>query len=344
MPGGFTCCTRGDGSQYVHLCSCPAVYLYAEGTSKNATLCGFNEYSGQGIVESDPIKKYRKKTFTLTSDQYNSCCYSDGDSNNKKVYYNYTHNGSLFKEFNANDCVISNSVDPFEINRSYSRNNYEYGCGDFLGSQTINSTYGWSNEIYQSIDSTTQVSWSYNDTSNYPADSCSGLESKDVLDYIWTLSVEDTETDALNRAIAVDHTYKSSVWETRSGSYIYFTKRTTDYCLLCTNLMVGRAYNGAIPIQKREAIKGNYGAWAAEQAGTFSFTATKPFEVIGGSLHASISDQDFIDNDYSVNPTVYGLASGTSVLVPATPLAHVQGWEYEVGTNPSSDTAYCELT
>lgn len=343
MPGGFKCCTRDDGSKYVHLCKCPWVYLYAEGTSKYAVLCGFSEYTGPGITPSDPAKRYRKKTYSFTRENYDSCCYYSPPDYIKKVYYDYTHTGSLFKVYDIADCSISNSVTPFQVDRSYAYTTYEFGCGDVVESGTNDVTYYWDDGPTESTVSATQATDDYNQTSYYN-ETCEGIDKKVIRNETWTLSDEDTENDALARADETSHTSKSSVWETRSGYYIDFTKKTTDYCLLCTDLMVGKAYNGEIPIQKREAIRGNYGSWTAEPAATFSFTATKSFEIVGGSLHASISDQDFIDNDFSLNPTVYGLAAGTSVLVPATALTHVQGWEYEVGDNPSGDNPYCELT
>lgn len=57
-----------------------------------------------------------------------------------------------------------------------------------------------------------------------------------------------------------------------------------------------------------------------------------------------MTDQDFIDNDYSRDPLDYGLAAGTKVLVPSTAITHAQAWEYQAGTNPDGDITYCELT
>lgn len=94
-----------------------------------------------------------------------------------------------------------------------------------------------------------------------------------------SLSEPDTEADALARATASAGTACSSIYELRTDSFS-FTVRTATYSVTANNLCKGRAYEGCVRLQRREAYSGTEpeGAdteWEDIEPDTIaSFTAT----------------------------------------------------------------------
>lgn len=70
-----------------------------------------------------------------------------------------------------------------------------------------------------------------------------------------TLSEEDTDNDALDRATATDGTVCTSIYELRTTSFS-FTVRTASYSVTANNLHKGHAYEGCVRLQRREAYSG----------------------------------------------------------------------------------------
>jgi hypothetical protein len=163
-----------------------------------------------------------------------------------------------------------------------------------------------------------------------------GRRGKVVLNCTSTLSLEDTEADAIDRETPTEGTSTSSLWSVRDTGFS-FTKRTVKFSALLTGLIVDLEYSGGIPLQSREAVEGTVDTFEDEDDIPIAkFTATKSFQIIGGTLN--VSDQDFIDNGYSLNPLVYGLAADDEVITANTDLTHEQGMEYQLGI------AYVEKT
>jgi hypothetical protein len=116
-----------------------------------------------------------------------------------------------------------------------------------------------------------------------------------------TLSDEDLEADAISRATGVVGTLCSSRWETRNTQYDW-VKRTVEYTIECTDLVVGLTYRVYPKIRKRTAQDDGSGEWEDVELVPLAyveFTAT--------------SDTHTLDDEG----------------VPFE-LDHEQGWEYEI--------------
>lgn len=168
---------------------------------------------------------------------------------------------------------------------------------------------------------------------NEPDDNITGQSGTHGVEY----SDPDTEADALDAATATVGGSRSSRYATRNFTNPNFTKRTVDYCVLCTYLVKGKSYNGKIRKRSRVAVGGLGATWVDEESDTFTITAAvgasrthNKFHIEGGTLNESITPQEFIDERYSLDPTDYGLAESEDVITPATELDHIQGYEYEI--------------
>lgn len=362
---GLTCCERQDETKYVHgPCGCPAASLITKSEQKNATLCGFseNEDSNNGVTASVPPKKYKKVTAVISDYQYQdlACCNASGQKPNWGVKTDnertLTDAGSHVRDYSANLLL-----DPplCSDDNTYSSGEYAY-TEYFICPQTVQSTGTGSLSLAilfgTSFSSTTFSEGPYNtlrveeatsntvtkfrsqsydlrtgtcyDPDDNPLPAYEDYECKTVTT---TLSLEDTEADALNRATEGEGTSNISILEDRTTGFS-FTKRTVDYAILLKNLVVGLDYEGEVPVDSGVAEAGSSVSYSADTPDTFSFTATKKFHIEGGTLNASISDQDFIDNNYALNPTVYGLSADADVITPTTALTHSQGMAYRLGT------------
>lgn len=98
--------------------------------------------------------------------------------------------------------------------------------------------------------------------------------------YTATLSVEDKPEDAILRAEAEEYTGTacSSLWEERISSRIYtWIKRTSDYTIKCSGLIVGLKYKVTPVIQMRTARDGSgddRGEWEDVTVPSKTFTAS----------------------------------------------------------------------
>ena len=100
-----------------------------------------------------------------------------------------------------------------------------------------------------------------------------------------------------------------------------FGQREAEYAFIATNLVIGKSYSASVGTEDC-----NYVVAEAEDCveGTpisVAFSADDIFKVIGGTLNSSVSRNDFVDNDYSVNPSDYGLSAGQDVINSLTSFA-----------------------
>lgn len=338
---GIQCCTDSNDERYAQdsCYGCPSVQLITKSVSKTATLCGWSEATdGGAFTPSSPPKKYRKLTITLsgsaTGEDRSACGLDYNDlsaSCSGSAIYTVNPESGACSKLSGDDTTVST-----ETTRTVECE----GPGNCEGCSVVSNTenespFGtagsgftsWFTAIANdSVDSTVQAS-------GWPE---IGRFFDDNRISTSVISDEDFEADALARAEETEGTSTSSIWQTRSTGFS-FTKRTSSWCVLCTGLVPGRSYSGTVPLQKREAVIGTTDDWEAQASATFSFTATKRFQIEGGTLNAGITDDEFIEAGYSLNPTTYGLDADADVITPSTPLPHEQGREYEVGTNPAGD-------
>lgn len=361
MLASWSCCTRQDGSKYPQPCACPSAQLITKSSSKTATLCGFSEFIG---FESSPVKKYRKLTYSHNEAETRWNCYEATDQ--YLVDYSITNIYTATREYDQSDCSVSDNEpgfvvvgQSFSFFQDFDDDLVIKECSPGLiiqsrpyvqiGSSNITRDQGV-NEPDANYTLISAVSAQYNTSFSevLPVDGvgdCTFCDGKKTVDRqrnrTADLSIEDTEDDALARATPAIAESMSSIYQLRTTGFS-FTVRTVDYCLLCTGLVVGKSYNGSIPKQSREAVIGSTDIWSDESSDTFTFTAVKSFHIEGGALNESITDQDFIDQDYSLNPTDYGLSAAEDVIIPETELDNVRGYEFVIGSNASGDPLYIE--
>ncbi len=314
----LTCCERLDESKYWHKCACPSATVDCESEQIDAELCGFSEYTdGGAIVPSTPPKKYRKETLVRSNDEYTYGCSEACEQYYGKVAVDNSYTAS--KTYDATTCnTTTDAPGPGIIvgtstiwtkggdqcvkdcgggitltDRPYS----VLSVSDILANQdfieeagtvssTTTSTYSTS---YQNLFNNGSGTCQYCD----PKVSNEGSELRD-----WTLTIEDTEADAIARETPTTGTFCSSLWETRSTGFS-FTKRTSEYTIECGDLVIGLKYEVTPLIRKRTAVIDSYGAWEDVTVTPITFTATAKTETI----------------DDAGNPIE---------------LDHVQGYEYEI--------------
>ena len=108
-------------------------------------------------------------------------------------------------------------------------------------------------------------------------------------------SSEDTDDDALARAIPTTGTACTTIYELRTTLFS-FTHRAVEYTATATNLVVGVEYTGCVRIQKREAYSGTEpdGAdtetWIDVEPDTIeAFTATTTEETLAEDVELPIA-------------------------------------------------------
>ena len=285
----FSCCEREDETKYSHPCGCPSATFSCESESISPTLCGWTEVNKNGYVPSEPPLRYRKMSVNGSGQRFieNEC---DGTS-----YRSFIEvlSGTASCELGSLDCV--NVADGQNVNRTYT---LTY-CVDGSPGDSETET----NPIYTSERACTEGSsnW-YFGLSMIPTSSVSAYIASsgqnDTKVMTRTISVEDTESDAIARETPVSGTSCNSVWQTRSTGFSW-VKRTSGYTIECEDLIAGLEYEVKPVIRKRTAVIGSFGEWEDVTVTPVTFTATGTTETI----------------DQSGEPI---------------PLDHIQGYEYEI--------------
>jgi hypothetical protein len=313
----INCCQRKDVDgvpqpPYLHQCGCPTVDVVCVSEQKNASLCGISEFTG---FESSPPKKYR-------SSVYSGECRADFATQRYKGEFS----GALI--YDTTCSIIQNDRMAIGVYSST-------GSGVPICSNS--AVFGARNNISCNtpLSSTSQRlrraffigEWRCTNTlwENFTATECSdnGLE---------TLSLEDTESDALTRATATAGTSCSSLYEVRTDDFD-FTVRTSEYALVASNLIIGARYTSRVLIERRPAIKNPAGSgyvdangdpseWtteddeSAQMIDEYTFTATASEQIVPttGTWTDDDADEE-IDNDE---------------VTPAIALPNEVGWEYRI--------------
>jgi hypothetical protein len=156
-----------------------------------------------------------------------------------------------------------------------------------------------------------------------------------------TYSAADTDAGA---ASAAEWSEWSGVAEGGAISYDQdrngtgsFGQREAEYAFLATNLVIGKSYSASVGTEDC-----NYVVAEAEDCveGTpisVAFLANDIFKVIGGTLNSSVSRNDFVDNDYSLDPSDYGLSAGEDVINSLTSFAVGFGEKRKMATSLQLD-------
>ena len=271
----LTCFERLDGSRYWHP-NCLNATAECESEQFSATLCGWEEAEDPPtIVKSTPPKKYLKMTWTVSGQHLGgefNCPTIGGVPYNTFIN---TFSGSTIYEKSSLDCSETETLgaeifeedcecvfigtDPFDPN------DYEIQCEEETRPVVTISPSESDWYLASSQPGIDEV----NSTTEATAYSESGRAPKEVL----SISIEDTEQDAIDRETPTEGTSCSSLWETRNTGFS-FTYRTSEYTIECVGLVIGVEYEVTPIIQRRTAVIGSYGAWEDVTVASETFTAT----------------------------------------------------------------------
>lgn len=93
-----------------------------------------------------------------------------------------------------------------------------------------------------------------------------------------------------------------------------FGQREAEYAFIATRLVIGKSYSASVGTEDCNYVVGEAEDCVEGTPISVAFSADDIFKVIGGTLNSSVSRNDFVDNDYSVNPSDYGLSAGEDVI------------------------------
>lgn len=140
-----------------------------------------------------------------------------------------------------------------------------------------------------------------------------------------TYSAADTDAEA---ASATEWSEWSGVEGGRAISYDQdrngtgsFGQREAEYAFIATNLVIDKSYSASVGTEDCNYVVGEAEDCVEGTPISVAFSANDIFKVIGGTLNSSVSRNDFVDNDYSVNPSDYGLSAGEDVINSLTSFA-----------------------
>jgi len=268
----FTCCTKADDEKYIHPCGCPTASLQFQSAEKDLFLDGFIEFenAANNVYKSSPPKKYLKCV-----NVYDWTITCPGWCTTYVLKYSVVSDGVRQITFDVN----GNAINPPSTKIERYHNPYR-NCDGSISITYFYRDFSLTSNTF--VQSTTLNSLQV--TYNASCAGASGYPGTDTRNRSSTLSIENTEQDAINRQSAILGNENSSLWSTRSTGY-YFTYRTCAYTINCSNLIIGLKYKVTPTIRKRTAINGsssgiNYGTFEDVEVTPYTFTATATTETI----------------------------------------------------------------
>ena len=156
-----------------------------------------------------------------------------------------------------------------------------------------------------------------------------------------TYSNADTDSDAADAA-------EWSEWSdvARGGAISYdqdrngtgsFVQQEAEYAFIAKNLVIGKSYSASVVTEDCDYIVGEPEDCVEGTPISVAFLANDIFKIIGGTLNSSVSRDDFVDNDYSVDPTDYNLPDGEDVIESLTPFLVSSGEKRQMVSSPILD-------
>jgi hypothetical protein len=175
-------------------------------------------------------------------------------------------------------------------------------------------------------------------TSTKTPENCTGGAVLDGYSYSEPDSEEAANTYADNEATIRYSGSPIARYEDRgsSASYEYNTAKTS---ILITRLNKDKFYEGRYENIERTNDSSGIGEWERTSIDQYSFIADEVFEIVGGSLNSGITPQDFIDENYSINPLKYNLPDQSLVINPDIVLTRKFG--YDVAIENINLEGYC---
>ena len=93
-----------------------------------------------------------------------------------------------------------------------------------------------------------------------------------------------------------------------------FSQKEAEYAFVATGLMSGTSYSGYATTKDCDSIAGEPEDCVEGNRILLSFVASDIFKIIGGTLNSSVNRDDFVANNYSLDPLDYNLAAGEDVI------------------------------
>jgi hypothetical protein len=156
-----------------------------------------------------------------------------------------------------------------------------------------------------------------------------------------TYSSADTDSDAADAA-------EWSEWSGLAGggaiSYDQdrnetgsFVQQEAEYAFIAKSLVKGKSYSASVVTEDCDFIKGEPENCVEGTPISVAFLANDIFKIIGGTLNSSVSRNDFVDNNYSLDPSDYNLPDGQNVIESLTPFLVSFGKKRKMVSSPILD-------
>lgn len=327
--GPFNCCTCPEPPdydaeiddplpKYINKCGCPTATLECVSESKTATLCGFDDFNTVGDFDY-PRNRYLKATGSGTASWPASSVPFDCDrTRTRRLFGTVVYDGCsspAAESFGYELCMI---YEGDYTNGSLTCGDLNY-CNDtdWTEKRTALPSVWTTQESLCGASAVTTVDaltrrYLPNADNTQPNFVCGDISGYLQIQF----SEADTEADALARATATDGTVCTSIYELRTTSFS-FTVRTASYSVTANNLCKGRAYEGCVRLQRREAYSGTEpeGAdteWEDIEPDTIaSFVATAKEMVIKTDVALPGGTVDAIGYEYhAVSAHVWPVSAG----------------------------------
>ena len=156
-----------------------------------------------------------------------------------------------------------------------------------------------------------------------------------------TYSSADTDSDAADAAewsewsgVAVGGAISYDQDRNETGSFV---QQEAEYAFIAKSLVIGKSYSASVVTEDCDYIVDGPENCVEGTPISVAFLANDIFKIIGGTLNLSVSRNDFVDNDYSLDPSDYNLPDGQDVIESLTPFLVSFGKKRQMVSSPILD-------
>lgn len=298
---------------------------------------GSQNCQGYGTHNVGPYYKERIQEFQVNQSSLQGACGGTATSPN--------YNDTLTKSWDGSNCIdtLSNDAQAVQITIGTDCNqpcvppdssgSEQYGT-NYSGSGSIpySSTTGWNGQITGTYVEDSSClsggsSTSYPHTFNISLSRTlvgttfdEELDQSDGGTIVQGISYESPDTDEAAEEATdfgewnpVGYAFPVSFSQERN-KYLYFSQTEAEYAFLATGLISGTSYSGYATTKDCDSIVGEPEDCVEGNRILLSFVASDIFKIIGGTLNSSVDRDDFVANNYSLDPLDYNLAEGEDVI------------------------------
>jgi hypothetical protein len=197
--------------------------------------------------------------------------------------------------------------------------------------------------------------YDYNCSSEWDDEPCNNVCSADIVStttttyadpvaYVEgsvTYSSADTDSDAADAAewsewsgVAVGGAISYDQDRNETGSFV---QQEAEYAFIAKSLVIGKSYSASVVTEDCDYIVDEPENCVEGIPISVAFLANDIFKIIGGTLNSSVSRNDFVDNDYSLDPSDYNLPDGQNVIESLTPFLVSFGKKRQMVSSPILD-------